>query len=221
MEERKNEPPVVQLTNEQRDLQSRLAKAIRDAIPAEIDLDNAERRTQSCYRGIAELLVDLRHELQGPDGEPHDLQGRSHPYRTAVREAYCQAGAEIGSPIPKRLTAGVAYWVRKILIDRYGEKVLYEKGIIRGTAIKVERGPEVGCRRIDELPKDPAIRLTEVISMLNALAVDPRLTPSEEAVLSALRAVRLLQKKLAEWPPDRPSESSVPLKGLQVVGSCQ
>lgn len=97
----------IELTSRQRDLQANLAKAIRRAIPAEIDLDKAQQRAQGCYRVIAELLVDLRHEFSGPDGEPYDLQGRSSAYRTAVREAYAQAGADIDRPIPKRLTAAL------------------------------------------------------------------------------------------------------------------
>jgi hypothetical protein len=130
---------TIELTCRQRDLQANLAIAIRRAIPAEIDLDKAQQRAQDCYRVIAELLVDLRHEFPGPDGEPYDLQGRSSAYRTAVREAYAQAGADVDRPIPKRLTAGAAYWVRKILIERYGEKALYESGIIRHPPIEVLR----------------------------------------------------------------------------------
>lgn len=188
--------PAARLTNQQRDLQSKLAKAIREAIPVELDLDKAQQRAQGCYRIIAELLVDLRHEFPGPKGEPYDLQGRSSSYRAVVREAYGEAGAELDKPLPKRLTAGVAYWVRKILIERYGEKTLYENGTIRGTIIKADRCFDASCSMIEGLPKDPAVRLDLLVGMLNTLAVDPRLSPSQEAVRSALRAVLLLQKKL-------------------------
>jgi hypothetical protein len=184
---------TIELTCRQRDLQANLAIAIRRAIPAEIDLDKAQQRAQDCYRVIAELLVDLRHEFPGPDGEPYDLQGRSSAYRTAVREAYAQAGADVDRPIPKRLTAGAAYWVRKILIERYGEKALYESGIIRHPPIEVLRHADAMS---EGLPRDPSVRLNTVVGILNALAIDPRLIPSEEAVRSALRAVFLLQRKL-------------------------
>jgi hypothetical protein len=196
---------AIQLTNKQRDLQARLTKTIREAIPVEIDLDKAQRRAQSCYRMIAEVLVDLRHEFLGPNGETCDLQGRSSSYRTAVREAYADAGAEIDRPIPKRLTAGVAYWVRKILIERYGEKALYENGTIRRTIVKADRCSDASASMIEGLPKEPAVRLDILIGMLNTLAVDPHLNPSQEAVRSALRAVLLLQKKL--------SKSDTQLKG--------
>jgi hypothetical protein len=188
---------AIQLTDKQRDLQSRLAKTIREAIPVETDLDKVQQRAQGCYRMIAELLVDLRHEFPGPNGESHDLQGRSSSYRAAVREAYAKAGAEIDRPIPKRLTAGVAYWVKKILVVRYGEKALYENGTIRRMIVKTGRCSDASANMIDGLPQEPAVRLDILVGMLNTLAVDPRLNPSQEAVRSALRAVLLLQKKLS------------------------
>lgn len=187
--------PVIELSYKQQDIQASLIKAIRNAIPVEVDLDNAQQRAQGCYQRIGELLVDLRHEFPGPDGEPYDLQGRSSAYRIAVREAYVKAGADAGRPISKRLTAGAAYWVRKILIERYGEKMLYEQGIIRRLRIEVHRYDGTDAN-IQGLPHDPAIRLHIVIAVLNALATDPHLVPSEDAVRSALRAVSLLQKKL-------------------------
>ncbi len=186
-----------QLTDKQRDLKSKLAKAVHHAIPVERDLDKAERRAQGCYRIIAELLVELRHEFPGPNGEPHDLQGRSSPYRIAVREAYGEAAADLDGPIPKRLTAGVSYWVRKILIARYGEKTLHENGIIRRTIVQGERCSDPS-NRMEGLPKDPAARLALLIGMLNSLAVDPRCAPSEETVRSAFRAVLLLRNRLRD-----------------------
>ena len=95
----------------------------------------------------------------------------------------------------KRLTAGAAYWVRKILLERYGEKILYEQGIIRRLRIEVHRHDDADTT-IQGLPHDPAIRLHIVIGVLNTLATDPYLIPSEDAVRAALRAVCLLQKKL-------------------------
>ncbi|MGH8934164.1 MAG: hypothetical protein ACRDZO_26870 [Egibacteraceae bacterium] len=164
---------------------------------------------------IAELLVDLRHEFPGPNGEPHDLQGRSSPYRIAVREAYSEAGTDLDGPIPKRLTAGVSYWVRKILIERYGEKALYKNGIIRPTIIQGKRCSDPSERMIEGLPKDPADRLALLVGMLNSLAVDPRCAPSEEAVRSAFRAVLLLRNRLRE---DLKSRRKA-LRGSDLVGN--
>lgn len=183
-------------TSKQRDLQAKLTKAIHDAIPIEGELDKIEQRVQVYYRTIAELLVDLRHEFPGPNGEPHDLKGRSSSYRIAVREAYGTAGADLHSPIPKRLTVGVAYWVRKILLERYGEEALYENGGICRTIVKGDRCPDPNDRKVEGLPKDPANRLEMLIGMLNSLAVDPRLDPSEAAVRAAFRAVMLLRNRL-------------------------
>lgn len=185
-----------QLTKRQLDLQSRLTAAISEALPVEADLEKVERSARNCYQTIAKLLVDLRHEFPGPTGEPHDLQGRSAAYRQAVREAYGTAGADLNSPIPKRLTVGVAYWIRKILIERYGEKTLYENGTIRRTVVTGDRCSDSRDLTTNGLPKDPADRLDILIGMLNSLAVDLRLAPSEEAVRSAFRAVLLLRNKL-------------------------
>ncbi|MGH8908389.1 MAG: hypothetical protein ACRD0K_18250 [Egibacteraceae bacterium] len=184
------------LTGSQRNLQAKLIEAIHEAIPTEVDLEEAVQRAHGCYRKIAQALVDLRHEFPGPNGEPPDLQGRSSPYRIAVRDAYGAVSSDRNGPLPKRLTAGVAYWVRKTLIERYGEKALYENGTIRRIAVKVDRCSGPNDRMIGVLPNDPADRLDILISMLNSLAVDPRLAPSEEAVRSAFRAVLLLRNKL-------------------------
>ncbi|MGH7472945.1 MAG: hypothetical protein ACREJW_03300 [Candidatus Methylomirabilales bacterium] len=183
-----------------------MTTAIHEALPVEVNLDEAKRRAQSCYQRIAQLLIELRHEFPGPNGEPHDLQGRSSSYRFAVREAYeAAASVELGVPIPKRLTAGVAYWVRKILIARYGEKALYENGAFRRTIVKGDRCSGSSDRMIEGLPQDPADRLDVLIGMLNLLAVDPRLDPSEEAVRSAFRVVLLLRDKLNDDLKNRPT----------------
>src|SRR5918998_2429684 len=99
----------IDLTDKQRELQRRLVQALHEALPIEACLEKAERQARSCYKTIAELLIDLRHEFRGPNLERYDLRGRSSGYRSAVREAYAQAGTDIDAPIPKRLTAGVAY----------------------------------------------------------------------------------------------------------------
>ncbi|MGH8908870.1 MAG: hypothetical protein ACRD0K_20845 [Egibacteraceae bacterium] len=196
MEHTAYQPPAIGLTSAQQDLQTKLAEVISKAIPAETELGNAQERAQDCYRTIGELLVDLRHEFPGPDGEPHDLQGRTSAYRKAVRDAYALAGADFSGPIPKRLTVGAAYWVRKILIERHGERTLYDSGIIRRPPIQAHRGADTVAKAAQGSANDPTARLNTAIGILNTLAVDPRLMPSEEAVRSALRAVLLLQRRL-------------------------
>jgi hypothetical protein len=188
-------PTMPELTTKQRDLQSKLATAIRESIPAEVDLDKAQRRAQGRYQLIAELLVELRHEFPGPDGEQYDLRGRSPAYRIAVREAYAQAGVDTEGAIPKRLTAGVAYWVRKILIERYGESRPGQEQVAPLPA-QVHRPAGIVARPAKELPEDPALRLNAVIGILNMLATDPQVVPTEENVRSARRAALLLQDKL-------------------------
>jgi hypothetical protein len=184
---------VEHLTPRQRTLQCQLVSAIRNAIPVEQDLDRLRQRSHTCYRTIAEVLVELRHEFPGGDGEPFDLRGRSFLYRTAVREAYARAGADAGVPIPKRLTAGVAYWVRKLLTERYGERRLCELGVLRGP---VEAAYHRYARLLDDLPDDPSHCLNTIVGILNTLAVDPDLVPTEDVIRSAVRAVLLLRDRL-------------------------
>lgn len=190
------DPPLPELTAKQREVQERLCRAIRESLPVEAVRDRVEQRAQNRYRRIGELVVDLRHEFPGPGGEPHDFRGRSAGYRSAVREAYALAGADLDEPIPKRLTAAVAYWVRKILVERYGERTLCQYNVIRAVPVETNRDPDADGNVPDSLPRDPTTRLDTVIGILNTLAVDPRLTPSEEAVRAAFRAVLLLRKRL-------------------------
>jgi hypothetical protein len=197
--------PPAELNGRQRRLQTRLIAALLEAIPVEAELDRAQGRARSCYRSIAVLLVELRHECRGPGGEPHDLRGRSFHYRLAVRAAYARAGAHAGAPVPKRLTAGVAYWVRKLLIERYGQRRLYEVGVLRGP---LPAPYEPWTRPVDQLPEDPAECLKVVVGILNSLAVDPALVPTEEAVRSATRAVLLLRQKLMKGPKPLPEPAA-------------
>lgn len=183
------------LTRRQQVLRAELVKAIRAALPAEAQLDSARVHAHSCYRTIAEVLVDLRHACPGPGGEQHDLRGRSAAYRAVVREAYAASGSDTTSALPKRLTSGVAYWVRKLLTTRYGEERLHELGVLRGSSAVAKRSYR---RPLEELPEDPGLCLDIVVQILNALAIDPVLIPNEEAVRSAARAVLLLRQKLAE-----------------------
>jgi hypothetical protein len=172
------------------ELQARLVEAVRSAIPMAEQVGEVIARSQLAYREVGEILVELRHEVRCADGRP-DIRGRSPAYRTIVREAYAEAGALHDGPIEKRLTAGVAYWVRKILTEQYGDSKLREMGVIRAPAV-VPR-TESGLRGF---PKDPMECLNLVIGLLNTLATDPRVVPTEELVLSATRAVILLRRKL-------------------------
>jgi hypothetical protein len=172
-------------------LQEELSQAIAGALPWAAEMDRAIEDAQPRYRAVAEVLVALRHQFPAPDGQPHDLRGRSAGYRALVREAYVQAGAEATDPVAKRLTAGAAYWVRKILLERYGDQTLRDMGVIRGA-------PEDSSRdgRHQVKWRGGLDNLKEVVGALNVLATDPDLVPTEELVRSVMRAANLLQQRL-------------------------
>lgn len=122
------------------------------------------------------------------------MRGRSLGYRKVVRLAYKEAGADTTGPVHKRLTAGVAYWVRKLLVDQYGESALRSMGVLH-----ISGSEAIGSVRASPiaLHGDRADCLARVVRLLNELAVDPTFMPSEDAVRSASRAVQILQAKLA------------------------
>jgi hypothetical protein len=182
----------VGLTSEQARLQADLVEALKVAVPEAGRLSQAQERADRAYCRVARVLVDLRHEFRSADGQL-DLKGRSHEYRLAVRQAYMRAGAGGCGPIEKRLTAGVSYWVRKLLLERYGEATLYKLGIAKPTNI-VDR--TMNWKRW-RLPEDPAERLPAVVGLLNELAADSEVTPTPELLHAMIRAVQLLRRRLA------------------------
>jgi hypothetical protein len=141
------------------------------------------------------VLIELRHCFPGVDGETYDLRGRSPDYRRAVRESYVAIGAEVGKPIPKRLTVGVSYWVRKLLVERYGERRLTEEfGVAIGKSRVAQRG---GAWRVDWLPDDRNECLFTIVGLLNTLVTDPAVEPTEELVRAAQRAVAMLLERFS------------------------
>jgi hypothetical protein len=184
-----------ELTRDQQRLQDELRSAIREALSTDELLAESLTRATRSYEAVAEILVELRHQFAGPNGEQYDLRGRSASYRRVVRSAYIGVGEGASGELPKRLTSGVAYWVRRILIARYGEEELCRLGVIRpGYATLTHAfGRGVASNR-----DDPAADLVAVVASLNALAADPKVKPSEEVVRAALRAVSLLQVKLRQ-----------------------
>jgi hypothetical protein len=190
-------PDSLTLTTSQAALQARLVEALRVAVPEAGAVTQAIARADHAYRQVAEVLVELRHEFRTSNGQP-DLQGRSPGYRVAVRKAYVRAGALGRGPIEKRLTAGVAYWVRKLLIEQYGEDDLYRLGVLKlGDNVVREPISWRQCR----LPEDPEARLLAVVGLLNELAADTRVVPTAELMRSALRAMRLLKQRLDSTAP--------------------
>lgn len=182
------------LSKRQGKLQSDLSRAIRAALPWVEKFDDAVNRAQSRYRLVAEALVALRHEFPSPDGQGHDLRGRSGAYRNVVRNAYIQAGADPNHPVSKRLTAGAAYWVRKLLLEKYGERKLTEMGVIDSS----RQGPSrQGFVRATADGPGGLRDLEEAVASLNMLATDPEIVPTEDLVRAAIRAVDLLQQKLS------------------------
>jgi hypothetical protein len=159
----------------------------------------SDSRASRSYRRVAEVLVALRHEFRSRDGKSPDLNGRSLGYRKVVRFAYCQAGAGNG-PVQKRLTAGVAYWVRKLMLERYGEVGLRRMGVLH-----ISGSDSVGPVRTSpiEMDGDRSYCLARIVGLLNELAVDQTFIPSEDVVRSAARAVRILQARLDRTAPSR------------------
>lgn len=175
-----------------RELQSDLSHAIRAALPRVIGESGPSRNTASPYESIAAILVELRHACKGPNGGA-DLCGRSAAYRALVRRAYVSAGANPESSLSKRFTAGTAYWVRKILLDRYGEQKLRELGVMthREIASADSRLP----RELHPSNESKLSSLEAAVSVLNHCASDPDLHPPDELVSAAVRAVNLLRDK--------------------------
>jgi hypothetical protein len=177
---------------------------LRIGVPETRTLTDAMSRADSAYRNIAVILVALRHEFRTAEGKP-DLKGRSHEYRATVRDAYFQAGAKGAGPIEKRLTAGVSYWVRKLLIERYGEDGLRDLGIV-STTINDIHG--IGTTHHWQLPENVEQRLPAVVGLLNDLATDPRIVPTESLVRAAVRAVHILHRRLGRPMPNGSSAGS-------------
>lgn len=193
--------PTISLSARQQELQTQLSDAIGAALPWVRQVGDTIRAAQSPYRGVAKVLVVLRHEFRGANGQAYDLRGRSAPYRAVVRKAYVLAGSDPDSSISKKLTAGTAYWVRKILLTKYGEAELRRMGVISpGKSFSPASGERIAQRWIGHNGlKD----LDEVVGALNVLASDPEMVPSEELVRAASRAVRILEQKLIGRKSDR------------------
>ena len=190
----------ISLSKRKKELQQDLSRAIKAALPASATVNRILEGPDSPYRPVAEILVALRHEFRGRDGQGPDLKGRSAGYRVLVKKAYVRAGADPTSPVSKRLTAGTSYWVRKILLEKYGSSKLNELGVISNGSIGAAApGRAVTMRRGGpRLTGHNKLRdLQETVGTLNGLASDPEVIPTEELVLAALRAVNLLRRKLA------------------------
>lgn len=179
------------VTPGQRELRDRLVETIRAALPFVYQAERATADAERAYKLIAQILVDLRHQFVTSDGHSPDLRGRSRGYRSIVRYAYAEAGTATDGPVEKRLSAGVAYWVRKILIDQYGERRLRELGILPHSATSVLQKLLVE-RRID----NPRECMATVAGVLNMLASDTSFTPTEEVVRSAARAIAVMQARI-------------------------
>lgn len=175
----------------QAELRERLVHTIRQALPLVYRAERATEGAERAYRSVAHVLVELRHQFVTSDGCTPDLRGRSRGYRAIVRFAYVEAGAASDGPVEKRLSAGVSYWVRKILIDRYGEDRLRELGVLPHSA------PDALHKLLaDGRVEDPGECMATVAGLLNVLASDSSFTPTEELVRSAARALALMQARI-------------------------
>lgn len=195
------------LSKRQEALRKELCNAISVALPEIRRIDDALRSAGSPYRHVALVLVALRHEFPSPDGQPYDLRGRSSNYRAVVRSAYAQAGADPCAPLSKRLTAATAYWVRKLLLEKYGLDQLRAMGIVqrgndrrndlKSRTIHTNRSANITHTLAKGLVKAKLRDLEKAVGTLNSLASDPQLVPTEELVRAAIRAVSLLSRKIA------------------------
>jgi hypothetical protein len=177
------------------ELQERLLKdlvqALSEALPAARHAHEACIKAERGYRRVAAVLVELRHSFKSSDGASPDLQGRSAAYRRAVRWAYAAAGADVRNAVEKRFTAGVAYWVRKLLIERYGEDALREMGVLRPLSMVV-----ASADPFVESGRHAANCLSIAVELLNRVASAPGFVPDTDSLRSAARAIRLLQQRL-------------------------
>lgn len=184
-------PARRRVTPRQSELHDQLVRSVRDALPLVYGAERATEGAERAYRFIAVVIVRLRHEFVAGDGETPDLRGRSRGYRSIVRHAYAQANAASDGPVEKRLSAGVAYWVRKLLMDQYGEDRLRELGVLPHTPTGALH-KLMNDGRID----DPTECMATVAGVLNMLASDASFTPAEEQVRSAARALALMQARI-------------------------
>jgi hypothetical protein len=180
--------PTARSSPRQERLRAQLVRALTSAVTAGKESDAALKSAQCAYREVACVLVALRHEFTTSDGVTPDLKGRSAAYRSIVRGAYEQVGAAGNGPIEKRLTAGTAYWVRKLLIDKYGERTLREIGALQ------PRRRVVRCAL--ERLSDPCESFAAAADILNVLAANISFSPSEQTLRSITRAVVLLRRRL-------------------------
>lgn len=190
------------------DLQAQLVEVIRRALPDVHNVSDALQAADRSYAVIAGVLVALRHEFHGPDGSP-DLRGRSRGYRRLVRTAYEQAGVARKDPLEKRLTVGVAYWVRKLLVERYGERALREWGVIPDASAASVVSRSLGAMAAR---RDASACFMAMVEILNQLATDPVFVPSEDLVRSAARAIALLHRRTRPGPATTPQPDSASLR---------
>jgi hypothetical protein len=172
----------------QLELQTQLIQVLGDAFAVAKASEQALQTAQNSYLAVARILVALRHQFTTSDGETPDLQGRSAGYRRLVRAAYERVGASANEPIAKKLTAGTAYWVRRLLIEQYGERALYQMGALpRRRVVR---------RALERISNDPEESFTAVAGILNMLATNLAFSPNEQTMRSVTRAVALLQRRL-------------------------
>ena len=179
------------VTATQSELHDRLVRSVRDALPLVYRAERATEGAERAYRSVAVVIVRLRHEFTAGDGKTPDLRGRSRGYRSVVRHAYVEAGAASDGPVEKRLSAGVSYWVRKLLIDRYGEERLRDLGVLPHAPTDVLH-KLIHDGHID----DPTECMATVAGVLNILASDTSFTPAAEQIRSAARALALMQTRV-------------------------
>jgi hypothetical protein len=180
--------PNVSPNQQLQQLENQLVRTLSEALTAARVCERAAQSAQSSYLAVARVLVALRHQFTTSDGRTPDLQGRSAAYRRTVRKAYEQVGGIGEGPIAKRLTAGTAYWVRRLLVEQYGERALYEMGALpRRRVVRPA---------LERLSSDPDESLTEAANILNMLAANLSFQPSEQTMRSVARAVILLQRRL-------------------------
>jgi hypothetical protein len=191
-------------------LVDRLAGVLKATIPITNELDDATSKVRSAYRDVAEVVIELRHRFPGPNGEACDLRGRSKEYRVAVREAYNSAGIDPTTRIARRVTVGVAYWVRNLLLERYTRDELVRLGVI-------ERSARQSWRLACGATQSPDDVMSIAVGILNELATDSSYLPPSQVMSSLLRALSILKIRLEKTRMDEETLDEKQLGGTPIT----
>lgn len=135
------------------------------------------RHGTDLLRGLAEIIVDLRQSHELKDGRP-DLGGRSHAYRTAVREIY--ELANVTAEEYESVQAAIRYHVNNLLHELHETDELTAAGLGERSARERLAADREQAALIRAALKDPFL-LAERIGAL-AEHIDPLAAAAQPSV---------------------------------------